>query len=64
MRALAVLADHAGVPGLSGGFVRGDVFFVLSGFLITSLLLDEHRRTGRVELRAFWARRARWLLPR
>lgn len=60
---LAVLADHAGVPGLSGGFVGVDVFFVLSGFLITSLLLDEHRRTGRVDLGAFWARRARRLLP-
>jgi len=60
---LGVLADHAGVPGLSGGFVGVDVFFVLSGFLITSLLLDEHRRTGRVDLGAFWARRARRLLP-
>jgi len=63
VRALAVLADHAGVPGLSGGFIGVDVFFVLSGFLITSLLLDEQRRTGRVDLAAFWARRARRLLP-
>jgi len=60
---LAVLADHAGVPGLSGGFIGVDVFFVLSGFLITSLLLEEQHRTGRVKLAAFWARRARRLLP-
>lgn len=59
----AVLADHGGVPGLPGGFIGVDVFFVLSGFLITSLLLEEHRRTGRVNLAAFWARRARRLLP-
>lgn len=59
----AVLADHGGVPGVTGGFIGVDVFFVLSGYLITSLLLDEQRRTGRVDLAAFWARRARRLLP-
>ncbi len=60
---LAVLASHAGIPGMSGGFLGVDVFFVLSGFLITSLLLEERGRTGRTELGAFWARRARRLLP-
>ncbi|WNG90436.1 acyltransferase family protein [Mycobacterium sp. ITM-2016-00317] len=66
IRAIAValvLADHGGVPGLSGGFLGVDVFFVLSGFLITSLLLDEVGRTGRVGLKGFWIRRARRLLP-
>lgn len=66
IRAVAValvLADHGGIPGLSGGFLGVDVFFVLSGFLITSLLLDELGRTGRIALRAFWIRRARRLLP-
>lgn len=58
-----VLADHGGIPGLSGGFLGVDVFFVLSGFLITSLLLDELDRTGRIGLRGFWIRRARRLLP-
>lgn len=60
---LLVLADHGGLPGVSGGFLGVDVFFVLSGFLITSLLLDELGRTGRIDLRAFWIRRARRLLP-
>ncbi|BBX00678.1 hypothetical protein BST36_00925 [Mycolicibacterium moriokaense] len=66
IRAVAValvLADHGGIPGVPGGFLGVDVFFVLSGFLITSLLLDEHRNTGRVGLTAFWIRRARRLLP-
>lgn len=66
VRAIAValvLADHGGVPGLSGGFLGVDVFFVLSGFLITSLLLDEVGRTGRIGLKGFWIRRARRLLP-
>ena len=60
---LLVLAEHGGVPGVPGGFLGVDVFFVLSGFLITSLLLDELGRTGRVSLREFWIRRARRLLP-
>jgi peptidoglycan/LPS O-acetylase OafA/YrhL len=66
LRAVAValvLAEHGGVPGVSGGFLGVDVFFVLSGFLITSLLLDERARTGRIRLRDFWIRRARRLLP-
>ncbi|MAP63442.1 MAG: acetyltransferase [Microbacterium sp.] len=52
-------------PGtiFAGGFVGVDVFFVISGFLITSLLLREHRATGRVSLADFWRRRARRLLP-
>ena len=66
LRAIAValvLAGHGGIPGVGGGFVGVDVFFVLSGFLITSLLLDELGRTGRIELAGFWIRRARRLLP-
>ncbi len=66
VRAIAVglvLADHGGVPGLPGGFLGVDVFFVLSGFLITSLLIEETSRTGRIGLRGFWVRRARRLLP-
>jgi peptidoglycan/LPS O-acetylase OafA/YrhL len=58
-----VLAFHGGVGWLSGGFLGVDAFFVLSGFLITSLLLAEHRRAGRIRLVAFWGRRARRLLP-
>lgn len=59
----AVLAFHGGMPGASGGFLGVDAFFVLSGYLITSLLLAESARTGRVDLAAFWGRRARRLLP-
>jgi peptidoglycan/LPS O-acetylase OafA/YrhL len=60
---LAVLAFHFGAVWLPGGFIGVDVFFVLSGFLITSLLIREHRQTGRIDLWAFWGRRARRLLP-
>ena len=66
IRALAValvLADHGGIPYVPGGFIGVDVFFVLSGFLITSLLLDELGRSGGIDLPGFWVRRARRLLP-
>jgi peptidoglycan/LPS O-acetylase OafA/YrhL len=66
LRALAVLAVllyHADVSWLPGGFLGVDVFFVISGYLITSLLLAERSATGRIRLRRFWARRARRLLP-
>jgi peptidoglycan/LPS O-acetylase OafA/YrhL len=66
LRALAVSAVvlyHLRASWLPGGFLGVDVFFVLSGYLITSLLLAEQRRDGRLRRRAFWARRARRLLP-
>ena len=64
LRALAVSAvflHHAGV--LDGGFLGVDVFFVISGFLITALAVGEIERSGRLGLGAFWGRRARRLLP-
>jgi peptidoglycan/LPS O-acetylase OafA/YrhL len=60
---LTVVLFHAGLAGLAGGFVGVDVFFVISGFLITGLLLRERERTGRIAFLAFYARRARRLLP-
>ncbi|MDP2290447.1 MAG: acyltransferase family protein [Actinomycetota bacterium] len=66
LRALAVtavLVYHANHDWLSGGFIGVEVFFVISGYLITLLLLAEHERNGRVRLGAFWMRRARRLLP-
>ncbi|SHL84619.1 acyltransferase family protein [Streptomyces yunnanensis] len=54
---------HVNPAWLPGGFLGVDVFFVLSGYLITDLLLAEHRRCGRIDLRDFWVRRARRLLP-
>ena len=60
---LAVLAFHAEVPGFSGGYLGVSVFFTLSGFLITTLLVSETESTGRVSAGAFYARRARRLLP-
>jgi peptidoglycan/LPS O-acetylase OafA/YrhL len=59
----AVLLYHLPVSWLPGGFLGVDVFFVISGFLITSLLTSEVLRTGGVELGRFWLRRARRLLP-
>ncbi|MGI5478762.1 acyltransferase family protein [Streptomyces lavendofoliae] len=59
----AVLAYHGGIRPLSGGFLGVDAFFVLSGYLITTLLLAEWDREGRIRLAAFWSRRAKRLLP-
>ena len=59
---LGVLAFHAN-GALRGGYLGVDLFFVLSGFLITRILLAEQRATGRIELWAFWVRRARRLFP-
>src|SRR5437879_173750 len=58
---LLVMAAHTGL--LSNGYVGVDIFFALSGFLITSLLYDEFERTGRISFRRFYGRRARRLLP-
>jgi peptidoglycan/LPS O-acetylase OafA/YrhL len=66
VRALAVavvLLFHAEVPGFDGGYLGVSVFFTLSGYLITSLLVHEHARTGRIALGAFYARRVRRLVP-
>lgn len=66
LRAVAILlvvAVHAGVPWLRGGFVGVDVFFVLSGFLITGLLVREVSDTGRLRFAEFYVRRLRRLLP-
>jgi peptidoglycan/LPS O-acetylase OafA/YrhL len=66
LRALAVIAVllyHAGLSWIPGGFLGVEVFFVLSGYLITALLLAEWRAHGSVALKAFWWRRARRLLP-
>lgn len=66
LRAIAILlvvAAHAGVPWLAGGFVGVDVFFVLSGFLITGKLVQEATTTGRIRLLPFYVRRLRRLLP-
>ncbi len=59
---LGVLFFHAN-GALPGGYLGVDLFFVLSGFLITSLLLKEHEDTGRIALSTFWVRRARRLFP-
>ena len=60
---MAVLFYHANAPWALGGFLGVETFFVLSGFLITSLLLAEWQSTGSLSLQNFWLRRARRLLP-
>jgi len=60
---LLVLLFHASIPGFKGGFVGVDIFFVLSGYLITGNLLREIKHTGRIKFRVFYARRIRRLLP-
>jgi len=66
MRALAVIAVmiyHANPDWLSGGFLGVEVFFVISGYLITLLIVAEKERSDRIDLKSFWIRRARRLLP-
>jgi peptidoglycan/LPS O-acetylase OafA/YrhL len=66
LRAVAILLVvlyHVGVPGIRGGFVGVDVFFVVSGFLITNHLYSELRDTGRISFRRFYSRRIRRLVP-
>jgi peptidoglycan/LPS O-acetylase OafA/YrhL len=66
LRALAVIAVllyHADLTWIPGGFLGVEVFFVISGYLITALLLAEWQRRGRIDLKNFWIRRARRLLP-
>ncbi len=60
---MAVLAFHAGFDRMVGGYLGVSTFFTLSGFLITTLLIHESRRSGRVDLRGFWSRRFRRLWP-
>jgi len=66
LRAVAILLvvlNHALVPGFTGGFIGVDVFFVLSGFLITGILVREQRQTGSIAYPAFLARRLKRLFP-
>ena len=60
---VAVLLYHADVRWLPGGFLGVDVFFVVSGYLITSLLVEERRGSMTTDLKRFWLRRAKRLLP-
>jgi peptidoglycan/LPS O-acetylase OafA/YrhL len=59
----AVFCYHAGIAQVPGGLLGVDLFFVISGYLITGLLVGEHERTGRLAFGGFWGRRARRLLP-
>ena len=59
-----VVAFHAGLRRLSSGFIGVDIFFVLSGFLVTSILLRDLATSGRLNRRRFYSRRVRRILPR
>ena len=66
LRAIAILLVvlyHAGIPGISGGYVGVDVFFVISGFVITGVLLREREATQRTSIPSFYGRRARRIIP-
>ena len=60
---LAVIAFHLGMRMTPGGFLGVDIFFVLSGYLITDLLVAQWTRHGQLDLRRFWIRRARGSFP-
>jgi len=60
---IGIMANHSGLGWAAGGFISVNVFFVLSGYLITALLVKEWLKSGTVRLKQFWARRARRLLP-
>ena len=60
---IAVMLYHANIAWLPGGFLGVEVFFVVSGFLITSLLIEERESTQRIDIKQFWIRRSRRLLP-
>src|SRR5688500_4832905 len=60
---LLVILYHLSPGAVIGGYIGVDLFFVVSGFLITTLLLREREATGRISLSGFWRRRARRLLP-
>ena len=66
LRAVAVslvIAYHLGYSGVAGGYIGVEVFFIISGWLVCALLVNEHRRTGAIALGAFWVRRLRRLVP-
>ena len=60
---IAVIAYHSEIESVPGGFLGVEIFFVISGYLITALLLEEFNSNQRIDLKQFWARRARRLLP-
>jgi peptidoglycan/LPS O-acetylase OafA/YrhL len=60
---LLVFVFHAARPGLPGGFIGVDIFFVLSGYLITRILLTQHATAGKIRISDFYARRIRRLMP-